>query len=923
MALVLGTCSPENVKRISSAFPSIELLDTLIQFFLTSPSLDAQSWFHLPTFSPAKLAPELLACIVSAGAASTPDTPLRKLGFALHEASRIGQAKAFEEDNSAIRDIQHLRNFLLQLQVGMWSGISRKMEIAESFLQPLMTMLRRGGRFRNSTWKEISPTAEGQGSLLEHRWHEWVYQESFLRMVYRAFELDRQSSMALLKPPLISYSEMQLPLPSSNMLWQAKTAQAWKMAYLSTVQENTKRPSALETFLDLEHLARHDSASTVYLHMIWGLIWEYRQMSTLSIKSSIKAINNLILSSRYQELTKQLDDFRVSSPSLSKGSEITLELMLVHLNAPLDDIQLFAGIEGQEEARSAYPALREWIKTPAARQSLWHAGQILRAAEGLPKALLCNFNAIAVYHAGLILWGYGFLKRSAASEHLEWTASQTSHDEIRLVPQPSADPADPLNLPFWRKLAMLAVMSIHPFVVNFTSSSISSALPIYAATPIFGLPPKTYPQLTYFIAVNSLMLGASNLWWVPLSNTFGRRSVNLVSLLLLTLSSMWAGLSTTYDSLLAARIIMGIGGGPADAVSPDVVGEIFFVHQRGRAMAIYTVFLAAGSLFGGLCGGYIVAAKGLAWIHWVNVILSAVTFVLVFFFQAETLYDRPHTTVQLSRDVDKPEIETKESIVVADQAAPSSYPPYTYMRSLKPITYRAGLVQNFMAPYKTLRLPGVWLVSLWYSGLVGLVVIMSTIGPQLLAAPPYLWGQKVGLINVGGIIGSVLGAFYTYLSADWTTKRLAQKDRHGFSEPESRLVTALPALFLATAGSLVFGFVAQNPSSKGWIGLQFGLGMVSFGLMQAPSVGFNYLIEAYSSVAGDCFVAVTSARAVVSFAWTFFVADWVHRDGAAEPFGIFGMLMGIFGLLTIPMLIWGKRLRIWTAKWVPDYTTAH
>tara|TARA_R110002003_G_scaffold196_1_gene15266 strand:- start:14008 stop:15321 length:1314 start_codon:yes stop_codon:yes gene_type:complete len=274
MALVLGTCSPENVKRISSAFPSIELLDTLIQFFLTSPSLDAQSWFHLPTFSPAKLAPELLACIVSAGAASTPDTPLRKLGFALHEASRVGQAKAFEEDNSAIRDIQHLRNFLLQLQVGMWSGISRKMEIAESFLQPLITMLRRGGRFRLSTWKEVMPTAEDQGALLESRWHEWVNQESFLRLVYRAFELDRQSSMALLKPPLISYSEMQLPLPSSNMLWQAKTAQSWRMAYLSTIQETKKRPSALETFMKLEHLARHDSASNAYLHMIWGTVWE-------------------------------------------------------------------------------------------------------------------------------------------------------------------------------------------------------------------------------------------------------------------------------------------------------------------------------------------------------------------------------------------------------------------------------------------------------------------------------------------------------------------------------------------------------------------------------------------------------------------------------------------------------------------------
>ena len=177
-----------------------------------------------------------------------------------------------------------------------------------------------------------------------------------------------------------------------------------------------------------------------------------------------------------------------------------------------------------------------------------------------------------------------YLLTLSVTEHLEWTASQTSHDEIRLVPQPSADPADPLNLPMWRKLAVLFVMSLHPFVVNFTSASISSAFPVYASTPALGLPPTPFSRLTYLAAVNILMLGASNIWWVPLANTFGRRPITLISLLLLVFASMWAGLATTFSELLGARLLMGIGGGPADAVSPDVVGEIFFVHQRGRAM---------------------------------------------------------------------------------------------------------------------------------------------------------------------------------------------------------------------------------------------------------------------------------------------------------------------------------------------------
>lgn len=61
----------------------------------------------------------------------------------------------------------------------------------------------------------------------------------------------------------------------------------------------------------------------------------------------------------------------------------------------------------------------------------------------------------------------------------------------------------------------------------------------------------------------------------------------------------------------------------------------------------------------------------------------------------------------------------------------------------------------------------------------------------------------------------------------------------------------------------------------------------------------------------------TIARAVVSFAWTFFVANWVQSAGPALPFGIFGMIMGVFSLITVPFWLFGKRLRIATAGYLP------
>jgi len=332
--------------------------------------------------------------------------------------------------------------------------------------------------------------------------------------------------------------------------------------------------------------------------------------------------------------------------------------------------------------------------------------------------------------------------------------------------------------------------------------------------------------------------------------------------------------------------------------------------------AFYTVFLAMGSFVGPITGGYIAAHHSLAWLHWTNVILAAVAFVTCFFFQPETLYKRSITSETETAGTDKPSREEKEVVPTTTALPIPSYAPYTFMRSLKPFNYHGGIGRKFLAPYLTLRLPGVWLVSFWYAGLVGAIVTISMVGAQIVSIPPYLWGSDAGLINAGAMVGAALGCIYTYFLSDFTTKRLAKKDLHGFSEPESRIITAIPSLAISTAGTFIFGFVAQNPSPKGWVGLQVGYAMVAFGLMQAPSVGFNYIIECYPRIAGDCFVAVTCSRAIIAFAWTFFVGSWTEHRGYAEPFGIFGMLLGLFAMLTFVFWAWGKRFRIATTGWV-------
>jgi hypothetical protein len=97
------------------------------------------------------------------------------------------------------------------------------------------------------------------------------------------------------------------------------------------------------------------------------------------------------------------------------------------------------------------------------------------------------------------------------------------------------------------------------------------------------------------------------------------------------------------------------------------------------------------------------------------------------------------------------------------------------------------------------------------------------------------------LINLGGVIGVVVGGAVTFFTADWLVTKGAKHDSHGLSEPESRLPALFPGIFLAVTGLWTFGFCAANPSENAWVGLAVGSGMISAATTTVPSIGFNYV----------------------------------------------------------------------------------
>ncbi|KAJ5466638.1 hypothetical protein N7539_009367 [Penicillium diatomitis] len=417
--LVLETSREANLSRIMKSFPSTELLDGLIQQFFDFHSHSVGSFIHAPTFQPNSEHASVLAAVAAAAAVRSPVPTLRKLGYALMEIVRFYLAMKFENDNSTTRDLRASQIFALNLDIGMWSGNRRKTEIAESFLQPLVTMLRRALRFRRSLYPKIIPRDDDTGDELDRKWRTWIEQESFKRLVHHLFLHDAQSSLTLNINPLISFADLELPLPEARPLWEAKTAAEWKDLFRVITSERI--PSLADLLQDMSRLAQFQDhidtplSALALLHGLSALINEYHRAKFISTNNS-KHWSALITNSRQQELGQALQHFRMTSSGLNTQSRAEISLvcevvsMLLHMS--LEELQLFAGKEDKHEARRVYHSALEWIASPDSRQAVWHAGQTLRAARGIAPGLLTGFMATSVYYAGLALWSYAVVSRA-------------------------------------------------------------------------------------------------------------------------------------------------------------------------------------------------------------------------------------------------------------------------------------------------------------------------------------------------------------------------------------------------------------------------------------------------------------------------------------------------------------------------------
>lgn len=110
-------------------------------------------------------------------------------------------------------------------------------------------------------------------------------------------------------------------------------------------------------------------------------------------------------------------------------------------------------------------------------------------------------------------------------------------------------------------------------------------------------------------------------------------------------TQIWAAVMTKpndYIAYVMSRLFAGFFGAVPTVIGPRIVIDMFFLHQRGRALNILHMAFLFGTIAGPTFSAFISANTFFPVEFWWTLALLGSTLILVFLFLEETGFDREH-----------------------------------------------------------------------------------------------------------------------------------------------------------------------------------------------------------------------------------------------------------------------------------------
>ncbi|KAI0123387.1 major facilitator superfamily domain-containing protein [Xylariales sp. AK1849] len=510
-----------------------------------------------------------------------------------------------------------------------------------------------------------------------------------------------------------------------------------------------------------------------------------------------------------------------------------------------------------------------------------------------------------------VILDQGAANLTIRSDLLKHGSGRNAH--ILLVPQPSDDPNDPLNWSMMKKSIVFSIILMGTGIICVVPAPMLNAGIVQVSMDLG----RSLPDIAKMNGSMLLAMGAVSPFASAFARKYGKRPVFVVSSMLGLIGCLVGEFAKSYNTLVAGRVLQGFGASAYESLCTSVIGDIYFVHQRGRYVAFVVFFLSSLSNGVSILAGLITTRLG--WPFNFHILLPFVVLqtILVVLSVPETAYNRASQLSTAPTDLQKgaqtTHVENTESKTVAqsdvvqgtNHASVNTRPKsfwqelaiyngtFTDRSLISMVLASILIVLNLIASY-----------NVFVSGLVmAWFVAMSVLSGVMFASPPWNFdAADVGYVSVGPLVGGCLATVFLALVSDPLIKAMTKRNR-GIYEPEFRLVLALLGGILSVAGLVGFGHLIEQRYSIYAISTIWGLTL--FGMSIVASSTMGYALDAQPAYAVEIFIMNITFKNFFFYGLTNFIVDWYMKGGAAQLFDCIAGITAFLVLVTAPMYVFG------------------
>ncbi|EPS26784.1 hypothetical protein PDE_01723 [Penicillium oxalicum 114-2] len=178
----------------------------------------------------------------------------------------------------------------------------------------------------------------------------------------------------------------------------------------------------------------------------------------------------------------------------------------------------------------------------------------------------------------------------------------------------------------WQRRVLILSLCLSLFLGALDMTIIATALPTIANH--LNVTSREYAWIgsSYTLATT-----ASTPVWVKISDIFGRKSSILVAVSIFMVGSLVSALANSSVSLLAGRVVQGLGGGGSIVLVTVIIGDVFALADRPKYYGLTGIAFALASAIGPVLGGAFTDGIGWRWCFYINLPFDGVVLVLLFF----------------------------------------------------------------------------------------------------------------------------------------------------------------------------------------------------------------------------------------------------------------------------------------------------